>query len=117
MSNHTPGPWHAATADEWRTASGEHAQWGRFDISAGSKDPDAENYYRVASVSNVNNADQNQANAKLIGAAPDLLLALREIADDYADRFDMDSPSTNPGMKYVVQQAREAIAKATGCAA
>ena len=38
-----------------------------------------------------------------------LLLALREIADDYADRFDMDSPSTNPGMKYVVQQARAAL--------
>ncbi len=46
-----------------------------------------------------------------------LLLALREIADDYADRFDMDSPSTNPGMKYVVQQARDAIVKATGCKA
>ena len=46
--------------------------------------------------------------------APDLLSALREIADDYADRFDMDSPSTNPGMKYVVKQARAAIAKATG---
>ena len=47
---HTPGPWHAATADEWRTARGKHAQWGRFDISAGSKDPEAENYYRIASV-------------------------------------------------------------------
>lgn len=117
MSNHTPGPWHVVTADEWRTASGDHAQWGRFDVSAGSNDPHAENYYRVASVSNVNNSDQNQANAKLIGAAPDLLLALREIADDYADRFDMDSPSANPGMKYVVQQARAAIEKATGCAA
>ena len=106
-----------AEAQELADAYREHAQWGRFDISAGSNDPAAENYYRVASVSNVNNSDQNQANAKLIGAAPDLLLALREIADDYADRFDMDSPSTNPGMKYVVKQAREAIAKATGCAA
>ena len=94
MSNHTPGPWHAATADEWRTASGEHAQWGRFDISAGSNDPAAENYYRIASVSNVNNSEQNQANAKLIGAAPDMLLALRDHAlAHHEEAFTSDAPT------------------------
>jgi hypothetical protein len=41
-----------------------------------------------------------------------MLEALKEIADDYSDRFDMTSPSTNPGMKYVVKQARAAIALA-----
>lgn len=35
--------------------------------------------------------------------------ALRDIADDYADRFDLDSPSTNPGMKSVVKQARAVL--------
>lgn len=35
--------------------------------------------------------------------------ALSDIADDYEDRFDMNSPSTNPGMKYVVKQSREAL--------
>lgn len=85
---HTPGPWHATTADEWRTASGEHAQWGRFDISAGSKDPEAENYYRIASVSNVNNSPQNQANAKLIAAAPKLGHALRDLVDVMTGRMD-----------------------------
>lgn len=47
----------------------------------------------------------------------ELLAALEEIANDYADRFDMSSPSTNPGIKYVVKQARAAIASVKGGAA
>jgi hypothetical protein len=35
--------------------------------------------------------------------------ALREIADDYADRHDLTSPSTNPGIKSVIQQARAVL--------
>lgn len=38
--------------------------------------------------------------------------ALKEIADDYADRFDLDDPSTNPGIKYTIKQARAALARA-----
>jgi hypothetical protein len=57
------------------------------------------------------NAD---ADARLIAAAPELLVALKAIADDYADRFDLQNPSTNLGIKWAVEQAREAIAKATG---
>ena len=114
MSNHTPGPWHAATADEWRTASGEHAQWGRFDISAGSNDQAAENYYRIASVSNVNNSDQNQANAKLIAAAPDMLEALRKAVVLLAGAC-VHSPELEPQETYEAVSA--AIVKATGCAA
>jgi len=52
--------------------------------------------------------------AALISAAPELLEALEDIANDYAERFDMDSQSTNPGMKVVVENARAAIAKARG---
>lgn len=46
----------------------------------------------------------------------ELAEALREIADDYADRFDLDSPSTNPGIKFTIKQARAVLAKieATG---
>lgn len=47
----------------------------------------------------------------------ELLEALKEIAADYADRFDLDSPSTNPGIKSTIKQARSVIAKATGSAA
>jgi hypothetical protein len=49
-----------------------------------------------------------------MAAATELLEALREIADDYSERFDLDSPSTNPGIKSAISQARAAIAKATG---
>ena len=47
-------------------------------------------------------------------ATPDkvavLVGALEEITNDYADRFDLESASTNPGIKYVVAQARAALA-------
>jgi len=55
-----------------------------------------------------------QAMLDAIAAAPDLLEALREITSDYADRFDLDDPSTNPGIKSSIEQARAAIVKATG---
>lgn len=41
-----------------------------------------------------------------------LLAALKDIANDYADRFDIASSSTNPGIKIVIEQARAAIAAA-----
>ena len=44
-------------------------------------------------------------------AQGELLAALREIADDYADRFDLDSPSTNPGIKFTIEQARSVLTK------
>lgn len=114
MSNHTPGPWHAVPADEWRTANDEHAQWGRFDISAGSNDPAAENYYRIAGVSNENDSEQNQANAKLIGAAPDMLDALRKAAVLLAQAC-ARAPALGPYETYMA--VSKAVAKATGRAA
>ena len=45
-----------------------------------------------------------------------LVEALCEITADYADRFDLDSPSTNPGIKCVIEQARSALAAAGGAA-
>jgi hypothetical protein len=35
--------------------------------------------------------------------------ALKEIVDDYEDRFDMTSPSINPGIKFVIKQGTEAL--------
>lgn len=58
-------------------------------------------------------ACQSPADARLISAAPDLLDALKDLAEDIAERFDMDSPSTNPGIKIYVERARAVIAKAT----
>ena len=101
MSKHTPGPWEAAKsreeADPWGIRS-DDGYWLASIIDSASEPMGA----------------HSEVNARLMAAAPDLLLALREIAADYADRFDMNCPSTNPGIKYVVEQARAAIAKATG---
>ncbi len=43
----------------------------------------------------------------------ELLEALKDLSDDIAERFDLKSPSTNPGIKIYVEQARAAIVKAT----
>lgn len=107
---HTPGPWYVSDADEWHMASGAHAQFGRFDVSAGSCDLSSDNYYRVCSVSNVNNECQNVANARLIAASPDLLGALEMVRD-------ADDDCKRDGMPTIPTAARakidEAIAKAT----
>lgn len=58
--------------------------------------------------------DNTEADAQLIAAAPDLLEALEDLADDISERFDMDDRSTNPGMKRAMEAARAAIAKARG---
>jgi hypothetical protein len=48
-----------------------------------------------------------------LDAITELAEALKDLSDDIAERFDLDSPSTNPGIKIYVEQARAAIAKAT----
>lgn len=45
-------------------------------------------------------------------ARTELANALGELADEVADRFDLDSPSTNPPIKHAVSSARIAITKA-----
>lgn len=60
--------------------------------------------------------DEAAANARLIAAAPELFDALKDLADDMSERFDLDSPSTNPGIKNTIAAARAAIAKALGSA-
>jgi hypothetical protein len=88
VSKHTPGPW--------------EIEWGLCISIAG-----------IAQVPQTADGTHT-GNALLISAAPDLLEALKEITADYSDRFDIDDPSTNPGIKSSVKQARAAIVKATG---
>ena len=102
-AKHTPGPW---------TISDDHGQrW--IETTAGNDDTIAQVFRRNNSVSAARDIEYT-ANAHLIAAAPELLEALKEITSDYADRFDLDSLSTNPGIKSSIKQARTAIAKATG---
>lgn len=96
-SKHTPGPW--CIKDHRNVSEG-------FTIAAPrANDPFYDGIAHLVDV---------EADARLIAAAPDLLEALRELTDDVADRFDLDSPSTNPGIKSTVAAARAALAKATG---
>ncbi|MBH9442481.1 hypothetical protein ACTMQP_12600 [Pseudomonas aeruginosa] len=93
MSKHTPGPW---GQDKWGSLQTEGGQdvllRGITTISAGSDE-------RIA---------EAEANTRLIAAAPELLEALRacvsRITDEVADAEFLDE----------VEQARAAIAKATG---
>ena len=60
--------------------------------------------------------DEAYANAaficRAVNAHDELLAALKDIVDDYSDRHDLSSPSTNPGIKLACEKARAAIAKA-----
>lgn len=93
-TTHTPGPW-------------------RFDDEQGVIL--ATDWKPVAFVSfhAADSLAQEEANGHLIAAAPELLQALREIADDYEDRFDLNDPSTNPGIRLTIKRARAAIATAS----
>lgn len=93
-TQHTPGPWES-----------EHMNTA---ICAGTKTL-ARVYHGEG-----RSLNESKANAHLIAAAPELLDALVEITEDYAGRFDLESSSTNPGIKCVIAEARHVIKKATG---
>ena len=111
--SYTKGPW---ILESVKTQSGICHKIGPFPPPRGDDSKGKRHACLYADYpSSFNPADQElEANARLIAAAPELLEALIDIADDYSERFDMDSPSTNPGMKQVVAAARAAIAKAKG---
>ena len=49
-----------------------------------------------------------EANARLIAAAPDLLEALKEVVSEY------DNPDNGRSLRWAIDEARAAIARATG---
>lgn len=49
---------------------------------------------------------------RLQGERDELLAALKGLVDDLKARWDMNHPSTNPGIRHHVEQADAAIAKA-----
>lgn len=89
---HTPGPWHV---DPSWGPSEEHPEWAAINIGES---------WRSAS------GHIGSANARLIAAAPDMLHALNlalEYWQDRQQRYKNRAPVW-------VQEARDAIAKATG---
>lgn len=103
---HTPGPWNLV-----RLASAFDSRVVGYGIKYGA----AGN--RLAMVDGEgNSSDHNEANARLIAAAPDMLAALKECEEYFDNRADADGDSTgftpNAEMNMLVM-VRAAIAKAT----
>lgn len=102
MINYTAGPWVASRGD-----GGPY--WSVWNSEA--------LYYRVATVpisGRLCDPAIIEANAKLIAAAPDMLKALENLADYYADKADLGNPMLNFRLSSAIKQAREAISKAKG---
>ena len=111
-AKHTPGPWMYVGDDKWIIPSdGTFVQFGKFNISANSVDEKDDDYYFIGSVSNVNSFSENEANARLIAAAPELLEFAKIFLADYQSEDGMYS------MKRYAEMAYAAIAKAEGGAA
>ena len=96
MSMHTPGPWFTTRPTSYGTIYVEARLRGST-------------LQEVASVGPTETSDQQEANGRLIAAAPELLKALRELVALEADGKHASESSIEPW-----ERARAAIAKATG---
>jgi len=109
MSKHTPGPWD--WSPHYKTGDGR-ATWSLI----GSQDG-----YGILSCDGDENSPQglnDEANARLIAAAPELLEALTQIHDVYAamrQRLSVDYANDGWSAETItLDKAKAAIAKATG---
>lgn len=94
MKEHTPGPWTTAEYDDRLMINGVRGFVCTMDQPTGP---------------------EQQANASLIAAAPDLLAALKNVVADILDYERINNLAPSPGKKYCwqsVAQADAAIAKA-----
>jgi hypothetical protein len=94
MSKHTPRPWKIGPYGE--VYSGE---------SEDLINPGLQNIHSTA-VCKIENWRENQANANLISAAPDLFQALNKVLIELC--------STNIGTSSLIEEARKALEKAEG---
>lgn len=96
MTKHTPGPWRIEIDDS------PDAEWSR-------RYPNiiADEYEVVGTEGMYGDLETDMANARLIAAAPELLAAL-DMMERHFSRYD----DTHNNL--VLEQARAAIAKATG---
>ena len=106
--SHTPGPW--TVHDDFLQLIAIHCG---FDIDAKQAVQVCLMDYSTANI----DPKANEANARLIAAAPDLLAALKKYADfvresGRAEKFDREAFVNN--MLHATDLARAAIAKAEG---
>lgn len=100
MAEHTPGPWVWWTSNSWRRLKRDDRG-----ITQSVMEP------YVCSDGHPD-CSINEADMRLIAAAPDLLEALRELHDDIQGRID-DGGRFNPGTLTALKAAREALDKAS----
>lgn len=93
-SKHTPGPW---TYSETTTLSGNHAWYTIMASKVGKQIVGT----KLASV-------DSEENARLIAAAPELLLALKTAM------YQLELHAKKSGGDYILKQAKVAISKAEG---
>ena len=94
---HTPGPW------QIKHRVNIIGSTGRSVASAGGYTTNTDNGEHIL---------ENEANARLIAAAPDLLEACKE-AEDWLEEHGGDQ-NCDPGLRGLLRQVRSAIDKATG---
>lgn len=103
MSEHTPGPWTSILRKHPSQSEGEYFVMGQND-------------HGIAMLLDYSPADEMRANAALISAAPDLLVALKECLDAELARRQKLLPGA-PATTYCearIARIRAAIAKAEG---
>ena len=102
MSKHTPGPWESARNNSHR---------GSIATIHGCSNKD---WVEVWSPNMWGPEEVNEANARLIAAAPELLEALKTCVNVLTEPGIMDVDEWKWLKKLAVQDARDAISKAEG---
>lgn len=107
MKTHTPGPWHTGSGNGYGNI---YADEGRMRMETGGT-----TLYPIGTVYTGWDEAEDQANARLIAAAPELLAALKEClltVEDYYRTLPDDGYVQDVLMTSVIEPARAAIRRA-----
>ena len=104
-TQHTPGPWHLGSGNGEGSI---YAENDRMRLETGGT-----TLYPVCDIQTGWNTEEDQANARLIAAAPQMLAALRAALEAMGDSYDATDAAGEEGAA-LWDQVAEAIATATG---
>lgn len=106
-TKHSPSPW---SLQDWAA----HDQHGAIEV-CGSQVVDA-NGHMISAATVEGASEAEEANARLIAAAPDMLEALRELDECYCEAGPHLSLEDRQRHRVVLIKARAAVTKAIGSA-
>ena len=104
-TQHTPGPWHIGSGNGEGSIFAEN---GRMRLETGGT-----TLYAICHNVSTWNIDEDEANARLIAAAPQMLEALRSALEAMGDTYDARDAAGTEGDQ-LREQIAEAITAATG---